>query len=109
MCAAISCCEQEFKLKTSDICTRFKESFCFTLFEESKVKFAILCVLYPLLIGLCFVGILFCVHLCVGLCFIFLCLFFPDYRELGKLVFTWPCVLCGLCETDITCIEIDFE
>lgn len=85
LCAAISCCSM------------LNDKLCCPLFEESKLKFAIVCVLSPVLFGLYIIGFLLYIGTfpLYALClFPFLCK--PDFRYYSKLVFTWPCVLCGL-------------
>lgn len=104
LCAALSCCEQEYKVQKFKYirCSLFHDKLCCPLFEESKIKFYTVCILFPVLIGLYFSGLLLYVGLSVALLELFVMLLFePNFRYFSKFVFSWPCILCGLYKPDI--------
>lgn len=94
LCEVLSYYQQEPGSFVSKAASRIRDIVCCTLYYESKIRFYILCLLFPLVIIAYFICIIVFVALVV--CLMFSLLFCRCHNDDSYFLctFTWPCRLC---------------
>lgn len=94
----LSSCHQESSSFVSKISNKIIDTICCQLYYDSKIKFCILCVLFPLVIVAYLIFIVMFVAYFVGTLFTLLiakCYSLYNNSDMDLLcAFTWPCRLC---------------
>lgn len=93
-CEVLSSCQKESESFVSHVFSKITDTVCCPLYYDSKIKFFILCIMFPLVIVVYLIFILVFVAYFIGTLFTLSIVKCYDNDTDLSCAFTWPCRLC---------------
>ncbi|XP_071179133.1 uncharacterized protein [Mytilus edulis] len=94
LCEVLSFHQKESSSFVSYVSSKIEDTICCPLYYDCKIKFFILCLLFPLVIVVYLIFILMFVSYFIGTLFTLLIVKYVDNDTDLSCAFTWPCRLC---------------